>query len=159
MIILFQIIFHSCTKKFPYRYEKIWSELINTYNLLGLENKRNSRNKPPVFVALEEDDERIVEDLGLGRKLVNICGKTYTYVDHHPQQPFPKHKVRPTDFYTRNMDVKRAEQVLQDLESNTNDDEDDGFMNLHEADNIMLADLIREKTKEKSCAVSVCLFL
>ena len=54
------------------------------------------------------------------------------------------------------MDVKRAEQVLQDLESNTNDDEDDGFMNLHEADDIMLADLIRAKNKTSE-KVKVCL--
>ena len=54
------------------------------------------------------------------------------------------------------MDVKRAEQVLQDLESNTNDDEDDGFMNLHEADDIMLADLIRAKSKTSE-NVKVCL--
>ena len=123
------------------------------FYFLGRVNKYKNNNLPPVFVALEEDDERIVKDLGFGRKLVNIGGETYTYVD---QQLFPKYKVRPTDYYTRNMDVKRVEQVLQDLESNTNDDEDDGFMNLHEADDIMLADLIRAKNKTSE-KVKVCL--
>ena len=47
-------------------------------------------------------------------------------------------------------------EVLQDLEREKNDDEEE-FMNLHEADDLMLADLIRENNEQKNSEMKVCL--
>ena len=96
---------------------------------------------------MEENDRRIVQDLGFGRKLVNFDGKLYNYVEHDSEEHLQSfNETKPKS--------KTVKEVLEDLEREKNDDEEE-FMNLHEADDIMLADLIREKKEQENSDVKV----
>ena len=96
---------------------------------------------------MEENDRRIVQDLGFGRKLVNIDGKLYNYVEHDSEEHLQSfNETKPKS--------KTVKEVLEDLERERNDDEEE-FMNLHEADDIMLNDLIRMKKEQEISDVKV----
>ena len=100
---------------------------------------------------MEENDRRIVQDLGVGRKLVNIDGKLYNYVEHDSEEHLQSiNETKPRS--------KTVKEVLEDLEREKNDDEEE-FMNLHEADDIMLNDLIRMKKEQENSEVEVCIYI